>query len=1098
LQLESLEARNHPSNSGWPGLLNPVVEAEPNDTLDLAQNLGDVSVAQQVEAVGVIGNSPAQAADVDWYSFTLSSASTVRLATFDQQGGPFPAVISLYNNAVDVFDPYAPTGHRLLAQDEGTQAAVQQQLSPGTYFVAISGAGNRYFYPFLADSGTDGATGSYALVATATPFTASSSNPQVLSADPADGAVLDHSPFVLRLTFNGPVDFSTLAPGTNVTLTYNPTGNFGDGNDQDVPLQANFSSSANELQLTPISPVTFAQQPLAPGYYRLFLAQDSSAIPLSGDYTDTFQIDGIEDRTGPGAQADDTAATAHDFGNVTAAGLVQATGAIGDDPAYNPANSNPLISNPAADVDMYHFQVTGTDNYALIAQVSAGSIGYWTFDPAVSLFQDVNGQLQLVAVNDNTTNASQGTDGILPLYNDAVLFAGLRAGDYYLAVSSSGNMPDPAHGIDPGTNGVFDPNVSHSGANGATTGPYVLSLLVHPDDLRPVVEDVSLQNGVTLSTAPAQFTVHFSKTVNLQQLAYNQFLLTSSGSLASVFIQGSDGADYYPRLLSYDSATNEAVFLMLDRLPNGAAELHLSGGLGLQDLAGNPLTGSDPADLSGDYVVSFTVNGPVPGSPGNPRLWLDQEPNDALAQAQDLGLLFPQELQDGVTITRDFTTTPASAPADTADYYEFEVLQSRGYFFTLTGSGLPAGTQPQLFTAKGAPVFTTGGAAVLADLTAGSYFVRVGGWSSDQAGSVQYDLHITLSGSAENPTPLTVGPAPAYRLQLAQSNSTGGNNNGSSGGNGTSSGSSGAPGGSNGGSSVPSLPPVLVISPPPGQGANGSTGSTVLSTPPTSQPANEGRDGSNGSPSQGPLSLTLLIAPLPALGENGSIASMVHPASTGSTSPGSELLPNALSFFSALPVGGLRETTPATPDLLANHLVLPGTNQPNLQDHIVLAGQSLNQLALPRSLQPFADNDEVWAYDNGAGGPEGSPPLALDNDLKPIEKRPQQILDLLFGSPTMPWGSEGWLERCRQWLITPNAPFEDSLEDLEPSVDEEAANEALCLTGAAPSGEVPIGLAIAAGLMAAGGVSPTGTLADRQRGVGRLLLSSDSCSRRGA
>jgi methionine-rich copper-binding protein CopC len=931
LNVESLEARSLPSSTGWPGLHNPLFEVQPNDTLDLAQSLGNLSVARQGQVVGVIGNGPAKAADVDWYSFTLTSASTVSLTTFDPNGGPFPAVISLYNNAVDVFDQYNPTGHRLLAQEEGATASVQQLLSPGTYFVAISGAGNRYFYPFLADSGTDGHTGSYALVVTATAFASSSTNPQVLSADPADGAVLNDSPFELYLTFNQQVDFSTIAPGVNVTLTYNPTGDFGDGNDQDVPLQATFSQSADELQLMPISALTSSQQPLAPGYYRLLLTRDSSAIPLDGDYTATFQINGIKGRTGPGALADDTAATAQDLGNVTAKGLVQAEGAIGDDPAYNPANPNPLLANPAADVDMYHFQITGPGNYALTAQVSAGSIGYWTFDPALTLFKEDSGQLQVVAVNEGTLNDTTATDGTLPLYDDAVIFAGLRAGDYYVAVSSSGNMPFPAQGIEPGTNGVFDPTVSHSGTNGYTTGPYLLSLIVSPDGDPPVVTNISLENGAVLNAAPTQFTVGFSEGVNLQQLAYNQSLLTSSGEIAPVFIQGANGVDYYPRLLSYDAETNQAVFQMLDRLPNGSAELHLSGGLGLQDLAGNPLVGSDPADPSSDYVVSFTVNGPVPGSPGNPLLWLDQEPNDTLAQPQHLGVLFPQELQDGVTISRDFTTAPASAPSDTADYYQLEVLQSRGYFFILNGSGLPPGTQPQLFTADGDPVFTTGGAVNLADLTAGSYILRVGGWASAQAGSVKYDLRITLSGSDENPTPLTVGPAPAYRLQLAQSIGAGGN--------------------------------------PGGPGSNGT-------------------NVSNGGPGVLPPVPAVVISLPPAQGEPGSVVLVGHTTATPAASTGSELLANALSLFSALPIGGLRGTT--------------GTS-PGSPDRLVLNGSYMNQLALLSSLLLHSGSDEVLPLDRFPEDPDGGL-FGLATPWKQMERFQQLILDYLFCSPTMP----GW------------------------------------------------------------------------------------------
>src|SRR5262249_37945271 len=155
-------------------------------------------------------------------------------------------------------------------------------------------------------------------------------------------------------------------------------------------------------------------------------------------------------------------ATAHSLGNITGVGLVQRAGAIGDDPAYDFANFDPFLANPAADVDLYHFTITGPGRFALTAEVFAARIGS-PLDPALSLFQvDATGQLVLVDVNDNTLNSSFASDGSQPLANDATLYAGLTAGDYYLAVSGTSNVATPSVGFLPGTNGIFDPNLSHS------------------------------------------------------------------------------------------------------------------------------------------------------------------------------------------------------------------------------------------------------------------------------------------------------------------------------------------------------------------------------------------------------------------------------------------------------------------------------------------------------------------------------------------------------------------------------------------------------------------------------------------------------------
>ncbi len=688
-------------------------------------------------------------------------------------------VVSLYNNDPNDFGDFFDTlGHRLLAQaggGSGAPSVVSLSLDAGTYYVAVSGAGNQYFNPFLADSGYPGSPCNYDLRLTATDLPdAPGDGPVVLSADPGAGAQLANSPLVLRLDLSGALDPNTVVPDQTVQLTFNPTGQFGDGNDQAVALSGvNLSTAGDELQLTPVDA-------LQPGFYRIFLAGDASggpvladlngnplganaANPLGQDFSMTFQVKGVEG----GAAADDTPATAHNLGDVTKAGLVQATGAIGDDPAYDPNSSDPYLSNPASDVDLYHFTVSGPGRYALTSEVFAGRIGS-PLDPALTLFQadPVTGQLEFVAVNQGSLNSEVGTDGSIPLFLDPVLFAGLTAGNYYLAVSSEGNAPDPALGLTPGTDGVFDPNVSHSGSNGFSTGDYVLNLAVTPEPKPPQVVNVSLTQGAVLDAPPTTFTVQFSEPVNLPQLAYQTFQQSQATQLDAVYILGSDGVKIYPRMTSYDTATNEATFLMLAAVPNGPAELHLSGAgaLGVADLAGNPLVGS--SGPGSDYVVNFTVNGPAHGSDGNPLLGFDQEPNDTAASAQNLGVLFPQELQTGVVIQR----VAGSATADTADFYEFQVLQQRQYLLTLNGSGLPKNALPTLTDAAGNPVngIPQGkGGGVQYSLNPGTYIVSVGGWTAAQAAAVQYKLGIVLLSSFDNPPPLTTGPAPAIRLQIA-------------------------------------------------------------------------------------------------------------------------------------------------------------------------------------------------------------------------------------------------------------------------------------------------------------------------------------------
>src|SRR6185312_8418100 len=76
---ESLERRQVPALLGIPAAVTPVLEAEPNDTVDLAQPLGDLSISPMAGAQGTIGDGPAGAADVDWYHFALDAPASVTL-----------------------------------------------------------------------------------------------------------------------------------------------------------------------------------------------------------------------------------------------------------------------------------------------------------------------------------------------------------------------------------------------------------------------------------------------------------------------------------------------------------------------------------------------------------------------------------------------------------------------------------------------------------------------------------------------------------------------------------------------------------------------------------------------------------------------------------------------------------------------------------------------------------------------------------------------------------------------------------------------------------------------------------------------------------
>jgi hypothetical protein len=788
--MESLERRSLLATLASGGFQGAPVAHE---TLDQALQIGDLTTLPATVVAGSIGDGPCGAADVDWYGFTLDRPMQVDLALGPGlQRGAFRGVLSLYDNdPLDFQDPYNPDGYRLLEQQGGassTGAAIDRLLGPGTYELAVSGAGNADFHPLVAGSGYSGDTGGFLLQVTATVAgPGPGDGPAVLTADPAAGAVLSSSPFEIRLDLSAALDPATILPGQNVQLTYNPSGNFGDGSDQPVALSpynpVNFSSAANELQISP-------QAPLAPGYYKVTLAGDSdtsagqpvlaapdagpalgtdSAHPDGQDFSYVFQVGGIDGNTGPGAASDDTPASAHNLGDVTSAGLVQASGAIGVDPYYNPASSDPSNNNPADQVDLYHIQISGAGTHALLAEVFAGRINS-PLDPGVSLYQRLPGDptLHFVAGNNNTYDPVPTTNGQeMPFFSDAFLSVGLTAGDYYLAVASGSNTPSPLENLPPGTSGLFDPNVSHSGQLGSTTGPYVLNLLVTEPTAAPHVVTTSPADGASLPQSPTALTVQFDRTVNIAQLAFQTFQQTSQDTVSAVYVEAMDGTKYFPRFQSYDPTSDQAAFLMLDRLPAGTYELHLSGAQGLADLAGNPLAGNSSG---GDDVTTFTVlpGGLVPS--GDPVAGYTVAAQADAARLQDLGTLFPHELQAGVTVTRDDSQDPDLAPADTSESYRFQVLQDETYTFNLSGANLKGGVALTLTDAQGQSpslVPLDNGQALFGDLAPGTYTISVGDWSAAESAAVAYQLAITFTSTNENAPPLVSGPAPALQVMLS-------------------------------------------------------------------------------------------------------------------------------------------------------------------------------------------------------------------------------------------------------------------------------------------------------------------------------------------
>ncbi len=898
--VEPLEVRSL-LNASTPGVALPAFP--PNETIDQAWDLGTPS--QPVTTLGSVGTGPDGAADVTWYHFQLQDASQVNLTVSTPAGDrPFASVLSLYNSDPwDWSDPYDPNGYRLLAQVQADSthglAAYSQDLGPGDYDLAVSGGGNTTFSPVLAGSGFPGAMGVYDLTVIATDLGLSGDGPNMVSTDPAAGAVLDSSPLAIRIELSGALDPSTIVAGQTVQLLPESGGQLG------TPIalaSVNFSAAADELQLFPLAP-------LAPGRYVVQLSGDSSGgqavladpsglplgedaqHPAGADESFRFQVAGIDGV--PGATGSDgTPSAARELGNLVGAGIVRVDGAIGVDPLQS--------ANPANQADLYHFQITGPGRYAMLAEVDAGRIGS-PLQPGLSLFEldPSNGNLVFVAGATGTQDPVQGSDGSYPLSSDSALTAGLTAGDYYLAVADASNTPAPIIGQMPGSPGIFDPNQAGSAQLGWNTGPYQLHVMVQPDPDPPTVVSSSPAPGQVLGQAPTQITVQFSEPVNLQELAYRAFEVTYQQAMPQVFVEGVGGAIDYARFIAYDNLTNTATFQMLDGLPNGSYALHLAGRGGLTDLGGNPLAGNDP---SGDFVIPFTVQGPSRVVSGSMAAGFRVIAQAGRGIPQDIGILFPDELQAGVDILR----YPESGASSTRDDYVIQLLQNQEYSFQLLGSGVPAGTQLTLTDASGQSIplgASWDGQLFFAPLAAGTYTLSVGEWSPGQSADVAYQLLLQLVGQQDNAPPLVDGPAPALQVSFDTAPALPGST--SSGGP-TGSGGAGAFGpiaGGTGGSIGGAEPGGSIVVGPVSSVSTGGSGSASPADSPTVSVSQAEAAGGLAGLGMGPLGgfggqtgplasptiqVALNVQPAPALASNSLAVSLVTLTQVFSSNRGGE------------------------------------------------------------------------------------------------------------------------------------------------------------------------------------------------------------------
>src|SRR5262249_28134835 len=154
-----------------------------------------------------------------------------------------------------------------------------------------------------------------------------------------------------------------------------------------------------------------------------------------------------------------------------------------------------------------------------------------------------------------------------------------------------------------------------------------------------------------------------------------------------------------------------------------------------------------------DDVIPFQVQGPDRGVSGNMTDGYTLAARLGTASRQDLGVLFPDELQAGLTISRGPESGAGAASYFREDDYGIPLFQNQYYSFVLSGDALPDGTRVTLTDAQGQAVpllSSPDGRDYFAPLKAGTYTVAVGGWTAGQSAGVAYKLTINLTGQQDN------------------------------------------------------------------------------------------------------------------------------------------------------------------------------------------------------------------------------------------------------------------------------------------------------------------------------------------------------------
>ena len=457
------------------------------ETLAGAIDIGTL-LQNTFQANGEIGGTDG-AKDVDLYKFNLTSTRTINVVVTPAAGND--VVLRLFDN----------TGTEVSLQNTGAAGVAEtlsMSLNSGTYYIGISTSGNNTYTPGVVSATAGSTTGSYRLnVVSATPFTAPDANSSFGTATNI-GTLGGGKQFV-----NAAIDTQT------VPLPLYPGGNDEPGH-REIPAESHIGSSGAGLappdgirvvqyyfgDVYGVDPqnnilhnaITENQKQRAREIFEIWskktgiVTQESSSSGIqviTGDlraFAPTMPPNAAAGLASAGSFAIMNANTdwgkseygggwfgvaLHEIGHAIgldhAYDLVSVMGE-GEDPTASTAGREPIfptdhdivhlqrIDRPdSTDIDMYKF------NLPTPGKLTAEIFAQRQNSPLDGVLRLYDGTGKLLSQNDNYNSA------------DALIGLELAAGDYYIGVSSTGNI-------------VYDPSISDTGFGGTTDGIYQLRL----------------------------------------------------------------------------------------------------------------------------------------------------------------------------------------------------------------------------------------------------------------------------------------------------------------------------------------------------------------------------------------------------------------------------------------------------------------------------------------------------------------------------------------------------------------------------------------------------------------------------------------------